>query len=511
MLRRLAVSAVVGALMMGTVAPAALAGPDTDATISGKVTTGHGEAPGYVSVTVWDAATNEFRGQAYADNAGKYSVGRLSTSSSSNYKVKFESVGGEQWAHRKRSFEEAEIVTVAPGRQAVVDEQLFEVPGGTLTFTATDTDTGQRFQSFCADVSGSGFARRGCTETGLITMHEVPPAEYYVFANGDDFHLGDDQKATVVLDQTTAVDFRMAPAGVFELTVTDAVTNAPVANACIKAYDGVGGFGLGNGPSCTGADGRFRMPSTRPGTYRMYVDARDGKHGSQWVGPHGGTGLPALAKTFRIGGGQTVSVAARLDGGGSIGGTVVDKVSGAPVEGVCAFSHAGYTEGDRTPNCSDKDGKYVIGNLGPYLWPVEFVDNLGRYSYQWSGDQPTQLTARLIKVRTGQPATEDARLVTGGTSLKGRITAADGRQLQGSVTGYNAITGDNVGDYVFLDENGNYEIPRIAGTQPVKVRYYDSFVTGPTVWYRNSPSFDRATSVLVRSGTPVSGIDIQVP
>jgi hypothetical protein len=45
----------------------------------------------------------------------------------------------------------------------------------------------------------------------------------------------------------------------------------------------------------------------------------------------------------------------------------------------------------------------------------------------------------------------------------------------------------------------------------VKVRYYDSFVTGPTVWYRNSPSFDRATSVLVRSGTPVSGIDIQVP
>jgi hypothetical protein len=383
---------------------------------------------------------------------------------------------------------------------------------GTLTFTAVDSVTGQRIQNFCANASGPGIGFK-CAENGQVTIQDLLPGKYYVFTGGsDDFHLNDNQYATVTADQTTAVEFKLEPAGVIDALITDAVTNAPVENACVDEYDGIGGFAFANAPDCSGPDGRVRITTVKTGSYRIFVDPRDGKHGAQWVAPHGGVGIPALAKTFTVGGGQTVTVAAKLDGAGAITGTVADKSTGKPVEGVCAFGHAGASHGtETTPNCSNKDGKYVIGNLGPYLWPVEFVPGRGTYLYQWSGDQPSQLTAKLIKVQVGQSVVENARLVTGGTSVSGKVTAKSGWHPGGWVTAFNAITGDFVAHVGFLEENGSYQVNGVPGTQLVKLQYSDNFVTGPTVWYRESKSFKDAKPVLVRAGTPVTGIDIVVP
>jgi hypothetical protein len=182
----------------------------------------------------------------------------------------------------------------------------------------------------------------------------------------------------------------------------------------------------------------------------------------QWVGPNGGTGSHLLAKTIKATAGQTATTSPiLLDGAGSISGSVVDSRTGAPVASVCAFPRAGYAD-----------------------WPVHFVDNIGPYAWQWSGDQPSQLTARQIKVQVGQSVTENAHL--------GRGTTVSGNVKTNGV-------------------NGNYQFPNIAGNQPVKIVYND-WEKAPyhEYWYKEATTFGSARPILVRASSATTGIDFVI-
>jgi Carboxypeptidase regulatory-like domain len=499
---RLAAVAIMLLLtLVSTVTPAS-AQPPEGGRILGHVTKSTGEPAGGGSVWLVDATTELFRTSAPIDEAGAYSLSGVAAGS---YKLRFfTATFRQQWAHQQASFAEADVFTVADGEDTVVDEVL--LPTGSIAVTASDQLTGAPLARFCADISGSTVVRHDCTETGTVTLTDLPPFnDYFLITTGlDNVHLTNYRShVAVVAEQTTAVHVELEPGGLITTTILDAATHTPVADACVYAVTD-----LVNSVSreCSGPDGRVTSGPLPAGPYLLYVWARDGVHGDQWVGPLGGTGSRFLAKRVDAPAGQTVTgPTVLLDGAGSISGSVVDQATGAPVEGICVRGFHGGA-GD----CTGPDGRYTINGLGPYLWPVQFIDEIGPHAWQWSGDRPTQLTAKPVRVRVGQTTTEDAHLRVTAT-VSGRVTDSHGRPVFGFVQAYNAITGDLVTHEAFPDEHGDFRLEGIAGPQFIRVRYSDGRIDVPVVWHRDASSFATADPVGVRSGAAVTGIDITMP
>ncbi|ALG07269.1 hypothetical protein [Kibdelosporangium phytohabitans] len=317
-------------------------------------------------------------------------------------------------------------------------------------------------------------------------------------------------KVTVVADQTATVRAKLAPAATIVATVRDAATKAPVANACVYPKTGHGTFG--EGPlDCAGADGRVEVNRVVPGEYQLWAEAKDGVHGAQWVGANGGTGSRLTAKTHKAVARETTAVSVLLDRAGSITGTVTDKATGKPVAGVCAFPRGGHRYDvlpPSKPNRTKEDGRYALDGLGPYRWPVHFIDNVGSHGWQWSGDQPSQSAAGHVRVHVGQTSTADALLVPGKT-ISGNVKT---NGVQGDVGVYNAITGDIVAYYTFPDDKGDYKFTNVAaGHQLVKIVYTDH-AKPPyhEYWYKNASSFPAARPILIRPGGPATGADFVV-
>jgi hypothetical protein len=508
---RLAAGAAALAIAGSVSTPALAQPPFGNGRIVGHVTKHTGEPVGSGFVIAYEATTQVSRAFGNIDAAGAYTLQGLPAGT---YKVQYFTVL-QQWAHRKTSFETADVFTVVDGQDTVVDEVLF--PTGSVTVTASDQVTHAPIAHFCADLSGSTVIRHDCTETGTVTLTDVPPGQgYFLITTGfdDRYFTHEGPLVDVVAEQTTAVHIEMEPMALITTTIEDAVTHTPVANACVFPVTGIGGFGH-FAFDCSGPDGRVTITGMHTAPYQLYVFARDGVHGDQWVGRHGGTGYRLLARTVNTTGGQTMSIPPiRLDPAGSISGMVVDKATGVPVEGVCAFTHAGGTTGgpDQAPYCTGPDGKYTISGVGPYLWPVQFIDTIGHRAWQWSGDRPTQFSAQPVPVRAGQTTPLDAHLAAGAT-ITGRITTTAGQPMtRGFLFAYNALTGDPVANYGLADENGNYQVDGIAGPQLIRINYDEGFaVGGRTGWYRSATSFGSANPLLVRPGGVRTGIDIVVP
>ncbi|WP_306205728.1 carboxypeptidase-like regulatory domain-containing protein [Actinoplanes sp. RD1] len=168
-----ACAAAALALLPGTAAHAA--GPATGS-ITGTLTTAHGDPlPGvFVGVTsVTTGAPVYTYDHTAAD--GTYSLPDLPAGT---YKVEF-TVSGDhtqwtQWAHRTVLESSAKQYQLAAGEQLVVDEVRF--PLGSLALSFVDK-AGQPILSFCGEVIGNRFLKDGCTDTGTLTLDELPAGQ----------------------------------------------------------------------------------------------------------------------------------------------------------------------------------------------------------------------------------------------------------------------------------------------------------------------------------------------
>lgn len=380
---------------------------------------------------------------------------------------------------------------------------------GSLAVTATDATTGVPLQTFCAMALGRPGGVRACTDSGQVLFTDLQPGDWTAETIGDDFHrYGRSPAVTVVAGQTATADIKLPPAGVISAITVDASTHAPVANACVDAVtaDETVQFGYG----CTDATGRLRLPSLLAGTYQLFVLPRDSAHGSQWVGASGGTGRRTEAVRFEVHDGQVTDVPQiLLDGAGTITGTITDKVTGAPIQGICTATHAG--TGYNPQTCTDTNGRYTITNVGPYDWAVHFSKyDDGTYAWQWSGGAPTEGTARRFQIHSGQTTVVDQRLIKGAT-VTGQVSQPDGFPANARVQAFNAHTGEAVGieTYAYPGSNGVYEVRGLLGPQLVKVRVQPD--SGPPVWYPNAATFADARPVFVRPSSTVTGINVVVP
>lgn len=381
---------------------------------------------------------------------------------------------------------------------------------GTLRVTVVDSVTGQPIPGACVDAFPAG---NGCSDTGVVTFTGAPVGDYQISASADVLHLFGDGTATVTAGATTAATLRLDPAAAISVRARDAASGAPVADVCVRAVrldsPGLQPYRSGD---CTNAAGRVTVGRLAAGRYRILAAPGDGAHGLQWIGATGGTGIQEQAATVRARlGAVTAAPPARLDPPGSIGGLVTDAATGAPVADVCTSPYA-FAPGqgpDGGPQCSGVDGRFVLGGLGPYAWPVQFVDFAGRYAWQWSGRAVHRLVASPVQVQAGRTAPANAAL-TAGARITGRFTGPDGAPRFGAAYAYNRASGDFAAAYGPADDTGAYVIQGLAA-QRVLVEGAPAEAGQRSVWWRDAADKAGATPVVVPAGGTVTGIDLRLP
>jgi len=458
-------------------------------------------AGAYVSVS---DPTGSGAGYAVTDATGAFEIGDLAPG---DYKVSFAADTMWQWWHQQRDEATADLVTVVSEADTRLEEQT--LPTGSLEVTVADSVTGQPIPGACVDAFPAG---GGCSDSGVVTFTDVVVGTYQLSASADVLHFFGDGVATVTAGTTSAATVLLDPAAAISLRATDAATGAAVSEVCVHAARVTSpGLPLYRSGDCTDAAGRVTVGRLRAGDYRILAVPGDARHGLQWVGEAGGTGIQERAATVHAPVGLvTDAPTARLDPPGSIAGRVIDAATRAPVADICTVPYAA-SSGDGPgsgPQCSAADGRFVLSGLGPYRWPVEFVDFSGQYAWQWSGRAVHRQDARPIGVRAGRTSEANAALSAGGR-ITGRFSGPDGQPQYGTAFAYNTVSGDFAAAYGPSDDTGEYAIQGLAAQQVIVEGRPAG--PGPSVWYQDAADAAHATPVTVPAGGTVAGIDLRLP
>ncbi|SFF41293.1 Carboxypeptidase regulatory-like domain-containing protein [Actinoplanes philippinensis] len=472
------------------------------ASVSGRLTgpDGTGKADFQVSVT----STDDEHGYGATTTAdGSWRVDDVFPS---DYRVSFTNPSGSrtQWAHGRSNSGDAAVITVEGGAQVVVDDTW--LTGATLAVRAVDEVTGAPVTDFCVQVEASGGFDQGCAVGGTATVADVTPGAALVdVVPGEDTYFLRDRgnPVTLVTGETATITVPLAKGGKVSFAVTDRATGRPAPETCFVLTT-IGGGGLPDGyGDCTGSQGTSTSAALAPGTYEAFAVAPD-EYGHQWVGRTGGTGDQKAAARIVVEADRTVPAPpVLLDRAGSITG-VVEGADGAPIEDAdVSLTAWGFGPGPIHSVHTDDRGRYTIGKLGPYAWPLSFT--APGHPRQWSGNVGDRFTAAAIPVTAGATATYDITLATGAT-LAGKVVVPAGLPADGwRLTVTNAVTGDQMADFDSSGQGpgGTYRMPVIGG-QPVRISWIATGQgnTVKTGWYDRATSRDDAKRVnLPASGT----------
>jgi len=309
----------------------------------------------------------------------------------------------------------------------------------------------------------------------------------------------------VVSGQTVEASLALVRATVIVTTIVDAATGAPIEGACVGLIDArtaVLPDGLG---SCSDANGRVVSGSMQGGAYRMFVmPPSDSGYGAQWVGVHGGTGVPEKARTIRAADGEVlVTPPVKLDRAGAITGSVVSETGDPFFFGFVSIHSYSDGAGPSFGSMVDEDGRYTIDWLGPYEWALVF--NATGHARQWSGTTTDRTHAKKIKVRSGQTTTFNARLKVG-TLLTVKTVNPAGDPVEAEVNAVDTGSGETLGRAAGAD---NVLSIRVLGGSRVKLHWAD-FNTERSGWYDNDADFAHAKPIWI-PGRGTKSITLVIP
>jgi hypothetical protein len=182
-----------------------------------------------------------------------------------------------------------------------------------------------------------------------------------------------------------------------------------------------------------------------------------------------------------------------LDKPGTITGVV--SAGGKPLAGAdvaySAWGDAGPAWNART----DAQGRYTIGRLGPYAWPLLF--GAPGYPRQWSGHVPDRFAAQTVPVVEGGTSTYDFTPAAASSTLKGAVSVPGAPAATWRLTVRNAVTGDQLAtfDSSAAGAGGAYSVA-LAGDQRVKIGWsYQRGDTGVRGWYGGAADLSTAAGV----------------
>lgn len=295
-------------------------------------------------------------------------------------------------------------------------------------------------------------------------------------------------------------------------TVTDQATGAPLQSICVFAHQ-VDPGGLISGVS-TDASGTFTVGELPSGMYKVgFFDECDGSinYMSEW---HNDKPDFDSADPISVAEGETVSgVDAALNQPGSISGTVIDELTGAPLEGMCVFARDPATGLSASSTQTGPGGIYTLGGLRTGNFIVSFHGCVPESAYfqEFYDDKPDEFSADLVPVTVGEDTPGIDAALTPGGFITGTVTdEATAERLFGICVYVFDPQNNQVdveitsGDYfVGPLRAGEYyvEFRDTCGDEEPRVSYYIS------EWYDDTPTRATATAVTVTPGQQTTGID----
>lgn len=510
-----------------------------EGSISGTVTglaTGKPVAEVCVDATSADGAYGEgYLGGTVTAADGTYTVTGLAADS---YDVHFSPCG----AASRRYFQEyydgssyqasATPVSVSAGENTTgIDATLKR--GTTISGTVTAAATGRPAEGVCvtAFVPGGGAGAREATTSfeGTYTIEGLPPGTYNVkFSSCErsagyvaQFYDGASSLASATAVKVTheeeveGINATLAKSASISGTVTDATTGKPVAGVCVTAFSSDGG--IGGGTAVTAANGTYLIASGLAGEgYTVQFDPACGEQRSPYVMQwSGGAGSQSAAEVVSVASGsEATGVNASLARSGSIAGTVIDAVTGQPLQGVCVTARAnegGYSSGMAV---TDAEGDYTIASgLAGGRYAVEFEpgctgDTNGEYGLQWFDGASTRPTSTAVSLAGGAAVSGVNAALTKVGSISGTVTeAAGGTPLAGVCVTAVASGGVAARETGVSSTTGQYTITGVpAGSYAVE---FDPSCEGThasglsTAWYGSGA----ATTVSVSAGAETTSVN----
>jgi hypothetical protein len=427
-----------------------------------------------------------------------------------DYKLYFQMSGGfEQWARQKRTFAEADLITVTGGLATTVDEQVRA--HGSLSGHITNADgTPAAFAQVRADLmsgeAGGAFAQADAS--GFYSVTYLDPGDYRVSFQRDFGSPGQYANNVTSADLATPIPVSAGVTTTLDQTLlavgrlTGQVTNGTggVAGVQLSAYQVDGdGFGF----AFTNSDGSYVM-SLLPGTYTV-----------QFLRPDNLTEYaPRQIDQFQAG--QYVIVAGadtvlneRLRATGTVSGRLT-MPNGDPV------ANAGIEVHSRLVSqfvMTDDSGFYQT-TVYPGSYSIAFNTP---YGTQWTHGRPTADVADSVSVIAGATVTVDEVLAPFGSLV---ITARN--QDTGAVLSTFCVFMDFFND---CTQSGTITLPQILpgryrvgvfpqDTEPFVTTFATALVSsGATSSVELSvPTSATVSTVMTdaRTGAPVANACLQV-
>lgn len=442
-------------------------------TVTGRVTLSNGSPAADVEVE----ALSSDGGSGPSVTTDADGVYHLTYLTAGSYKISFRLPSGAvQYAHDSRNLATALVVAVAAGSTVTVDESL--LPTGAIAGKFT-TAAGAAIPDVSVQVRGIDGEWGISTTTDASGNYRV---DQLFAASGYRVHFADwdthvDQWAygklsvetantfTVTAGATTTVNEKKLATGSVKVTAKNAVTGAAISSFTARVRDDLSG---------ETTSGSLVIGNVPVGTHKVEAWSE----GYDW-----GTA------TVTVTAGAQAAVTVSLMPMAKINVKVVDRITGAPLEGVYVLpqTRTSFVMPDGTDGPTEADGTDVLqmsrgGTYQLFVFPKEGSG----YGAQWvgaTGGTGHQVQAQSFTVANGQTITAPVIKLDKAGTITGKITSATGAPLKyGSVTmapqsyhsggGFGLVGTDADGNYT-IDFLGPYTWPLLITAQSHAMQWSD--------------------------------------
>jgi 5-hydroxyisourate hydrolase-like protein (transthyretin family) len=360
-----------------TPASAAPAAAAETGTIQGTLIGGDGTPTTFAQVTVYAAETSEHLADALTDAAGRFTV---DNAAAGTVKLKFHAAGLDQWAHQRRDFDSATILTVLSGQTLTVDEQM--LPTGTIygRFTTADGSSPGYTAVYAQDADTYSVVYGVSDEDGQYSIDVLPGRYKIAFELGSGTQFAYQAASfetatafTVKAGATVQVDDSRLSTGSLGGRLTTA-SGAPASDSrvTLQTPDTFAGT------TTTDENGDYSFASVLPGDYQVSFTTGES---TQWAY---GTTEQSNATTITVSAGERSLVNDKLLSTGSLAGRFTDA-DGNGIGGWSVNAQLDVEGHNGTYSATtDASGRWTIGNAYPGVYLVSFHDpRTGRTQYAY--------------------------------------------------------------------------------------------------------------------------------
>ena len=486
-------------------------------TISGTVTAeGSGIPLANISVTAYDAATDNYVRSRDTDASGVYRIDGLTAG---DYKLGFYDNNGDylrEYYDNKPNLDSADSIPVTAGMTSTVSVQL--IPAGVIDGEVTTQGSGTPLSNIDVNVynaANDSFVTDSDTDaSGAYRIGGLAEGNYklYFYDNNGDYlekwyddkpNLSNADPISVTSGMTSTIDVQLVQAGVISGTVTAENGGTPLENINVTAYDGTTGSYVN--AASTNISGTYRIGGLAEASYKLRFYDGNGGYILEYYDDQ-----PDMnsADLVTVTAGVTVTANAQLTQAGNISGTVTDESDDSPLTSIGIEVRDASTHDFITSGSTDTSGVYHIGGLIAGTYKLFFYHYSGDYLSEYYDDKPNLDSADPITVTGGAMSTVNAQLTRAGV-VNGVVTVeGSGAPLNSiRVRAYDAASGNQINSDT-TGASGTYRIGGLA-TGNYKLRFSDNNGNYLLEYYEDKPNLDSADPISVTGGMTTT-IDAQL-